>query len=446
MTAPSQSDKHDEGATPRTDRIVQLGVGQQWPAIVTLARQLERELAGMAAARDRVLALFNEAVEENTKLRLSAVPSLAAPDAFYTEAMAMVRQLQQHLEARPTDTGLDVARQRCRVFLERFSTPVSPLATPVEETDDSVGDWQCRDYGDGWITFPDRKAAEKYQEQTGAMMRYRRFYPAPSAVSHTGEPSEETLRAMAKALDPVIMGSYPHHKARLIAAYHAACSTPATPEPCCITGVPVAEPCAPQCTAPSSTAAPTAFEISLGAVVVDALQERFDYLRDWAKVVKIEFYNGVPVVRVPSAVSHTEPFSNPLVDRLRFWQKQMHPTNETGALLLDAASVIEMLEKKQVEHSNSVLVPLDEYERLKALSAIEPRIPPLDPTPAMVEAGAQRLVRWETGNEKWPDAWSKLDVRAARNDAERCWRSMWLEGVDIVPSNPPIPPKHKPVA
>lgn len=46
----------------------------------------------------------------------------------------------------------------------------------IEESDDSVGDWQCRDYGDGWITFPDRKAAEKYQEDTGAMMRYRRFY------------------------------------------------------------------------------------------------------------------------------------------------------------------------------------------------------------------------------------------------------------------------------
>lgn len=51
---------------------------------------------------------------------------------------------------------------------------------------------------------------------------------------------------------------------------------------------------------------------------------------------------------------------------------------------------------------------------------------PLDPTPDMIEAGAQRLVRWETGEEKWPDAWSALDVRAARNDAERCWRSMWL--------------------
>ena len=51
----------------------------------------------------------------------------------------------------------------------------------------------------------------------------------------------------------------------------------------------------------------------------------------------------------------------------------------------------------------------------------------LEPSPKMIEAGAQRLVRWETGKEKWPDAWSMLDVRAARNDAERCWRSMWLE-------------------
>ena len=51
---------------------------------------------------------------------------------------------------------------------------------------------------------------------------------------------------------------------------------------------------------------------------------------------------------------------------------------------------------------------------------------PLDPTSEMVEAGAQRLVRWETGNEKWPDAWATIDVIAARNDAERCWRSMWL--------------------
>lgn len=33
------------------------------------------------------------------------------------------------------------------------------------------------------------------------------------------EPSEERLRAMSDALDPVIMGSFDHHKSRLIAAY-----------------------------------------------------------------------------------------------------------------------------------------------------------------------------------------------------------------------------------
>jgi hypothetical protein len=56
----------------------------------------------------------------------------------------------------------------------------------------------------------------------------------------------------------------------------------------------------------------------------------------------------------------------------------------------------------------------------------------LGPTPEMIEAGAQRLVRWETGEEKWPDAWSKMDVRAARNDAEKCWLSMWLAAPSFV--------------
>lgn len=63
----------------------------------------------------------------------SAVSSTASTTEFYTEAMAMVRQLQQHLEARPTDTGLDVARQRCRVFLERFaSTPSASASSPAK--------------------------------------------------------------------------------------------------------------------------------------------------------------------------------------------------------------------------------------------------------------------------------------------------------------------------
>ena len=49
-------------------------------------------------------------------------------------------------------------------------------AAPVSGPSEDDGDWQCRDFADGWITFPDRKAAERYQEQTGAMMRYRKFY------------------------------------------------------------------------------------------------------------------------------------------------------------------------------------------------------------------------------------------------------------------------------
>lgn len=51
---------------------------------------------------------------------------------------------------------------------------------------------------------------------------------------------------------------------------------------------------------------------------------------------------------------------------------------------------------------------------------------PLEPTRDMIEAGAQRLVRWERDDHKWPDDWSALHVAAARNEAERCWRLMWL--------------------
>lgn len=51
---------------------------------------------------------------------------------------------------------------------------------------------------------------------------------------------------------------------------------------------------------------------------------------------------------------------------------------------------------------------------------------PVEPTEAMIDAGAQRLVSWDDGC-KWPDSWSELQVAAARNDAEKVWRSMWLE-------------------
>lgn len=50
---------------------------------------------------------------------------------------------------------------------------------------------------------------------------------------------------------------------------------------------------------------------------------------------------------------------------------------------------------------------------------------PIDPTQEMVEEGAQRLVSWDDGCT-WPDSWDELQVAAARNEAERVWRSMWL--------------------
>lgn len=52
-------------------------------------------------------------------------------------------------------------------------------------------------------------------------------------------------------------------------------------------------------------------------------------------------------------------------------------------------------------------------------------VPALEPTSEMIDAGAQRLVSWEEGSV-WPDSWSPLQVAAARNEAERVWRSMWL--------------------
>jgi hypothetical protein len=56
----------------------------------------------------------------------------------------------------------------------------------------------------------------------------------------------------------------------------------------------------------------------------------------------------------------------------------------------------------------------------------EMMVGPIEPTRRMIEAGAQRLVSWEDGSV-WPDSWDALQVAAARNDAERVWRSMRAE-------------------
>lgn len=53
----------------------------------------------------------------------------------------------------------------------------------------------------------------------------------------------------------------------------------------------------------------------------------------------------------------------------------------------------------------------------------------LEPTATMRDAGAQRLVSFEE-KSVWPDSWDALQVAAARNEAERVWRSMWLAATE----------------
>lgn len=53
----------------------------------------------------------------------------------------------------------------------------------------------------------------------------------------------------------------------------------------------------------------------------------------------------------------------------------------------------------------------------------------LEPTAEMLDAGAQRLLRCgelEDGAD-WREEFDGIQIAAARNDAERVWRSMWLE-------------------
>lgn len=69
----------------------------------------------------------------------------------------------------------------------------------------------------------------------------------------------------------------------------------------------------------------------------------------------------------------------------------------------------------------------DEWNR-RAATPDEVRVP-REPTKEMIEAGAQRLVSWGE-NSKWPDSWDRLHVIAARNDAEKVWRSMWLAAAE----------------
>jgi hypothetical protein len=68
----------------------------------------------------------------------------------------------------------------------------------------------------------------------------------------------------------------------------------------------------------------------------------------------------------------------------------------------------------------------------------EMMVGPIEPTRRMIEAGAQRLVSWEDGSV-WPDSWDALQLAAARNDAERVWRSMRAEAPKQGPRREPPP-------
>ena len=55
-----------------------------------------------------------------------------------------------------------------------------------------------------------------------------------------------------------------------------------------------------------------------------------------------------------------------------------------------------------------------------------------EPTEAMIDAGAQRLVRCGEGPCVWPDSYDALDVAAARQEAER----VLLSGITSSPLKP----------
>ena len=83
-----------------------------------------------------------------------------------------------------------------------------------------------------------------------------------------------------------------------------------------------------------------------------------------------------------------------------------------------AADALEAQQARIAELREALVMTCDELLRLIECLT--------DPTAEMIEAGAQRLVQWEDGCA-WPDSWSALDVAAACNEAERCWRSMAQE-------------------
>ena len=56
-----------------------------------------------------------------------------------------------------------------------------------EDTVESLGDWQYLSDDDGWITCPDRAAAEREQKTLNTVIRYVRYYHLAAIASGAGE-------------------------------------------------------------------------------------------------------------------------------------------------------------------------------------------------------------------------------------------------------------------
>lgn len=152
----------------------------------------------------------------------------------------------------------------------------------------------------------------------------------------------------------------------------------------------------------------------------------------------------------PAAPAAQEPVAEVIPDVVGVEIAWLHPSKKlpVGSKLYAAPAAEEPVKSWSADLSSRIAAFGDFWQAVKngnvnlaascaAQVATSYRTPdvskrPLEPTPAMIEAGAQRLVSWEDGCE-WPRSWDALQVRAARNDAERVWRSMWLAAAPEAP-------------
>jgi hypothetical protein len=173
----SRADKPRVSLTPRTDALDEEATKpafqfdeDAFDRAIALCRDLEQELGRAYKTLGTAADLATRSAGTRTDWPLDTLCGVACDDLFKAYGIEFPRT---HSDLR-----------RCFATAEKYLRTAQSARTPIEETEDSKGDWQCRDYANGWITFPTRKAAESYQETTGALMRYVRHY-VPAAVAPT---------------------------------------------------------------------------------------------------------------------------------------------------------------------------------------------------------------------------------------------------------------------